>query len=399
MDDILGAKFPVFSATPPPISSGPALTEGNLTHAGLCAPAARAACRAPPSHPGESGSEMGLLPSSASSLAAARGAGVVAARSASSTGDLALDFGAMAHPDAGDDLASESFCSPAQPKPAVAKGTVAAQKAPPGLASTPASARKQKTSANEDLVESAKELLARCDATLSLEHLWDRMVRARDFENTLNKLSAKASKLAQVVAMSEDLFRYATLLEERRAIFMHLWNEPEALSGCDLPNRQKLLLQRLPVNLKSNVLVAVAFNLMSKVDKGCWLGALRVAHYCQGSNQLAVPLIGDTQDPMAMKAIVQVQSNIVLAFCDKVVKKMPMSEFVAAMCALAEANLVPTAIEYDRLDPGVACIGPSGWTDNCLADLGVLIFFGAFQTAGTAAVLRIGISGCRPSPS
>ena len=94
-----------------------------------------------------------------------------------------------------------------------------------------------------ELVESGHQLLDDVRKQLSAEALWDRRIRNRYFETTLAKISSKATKLAHLVsndaaaALSENLFNFATVVEEQRALFSELRSSPTSLPRRVSPRR------------------------------------------------------------------------------------------------------------------------------------------------------------------
>lgn len=92
--------------------------------------------------------------------------------------------------------------------------------------------KKRKKWTNDGLTESGRALLKECQAQMAAELLWDRRVRARDFETTLARISAKASKLSQIInkqeaaQVSAKLLKLSTTAEEHRSLFASLRSDP-----------------------------------------------------------------------------------------------------------------------------------------------------------------------------
>ena len=233
----------------------------------------------------------------------------------------------------------------------------------------------------DEVVESGHQLLMDVQQQLSAEALWDRRVRSRDFENTLAKLSAKASKLAHIVhndqaaALSESLFNASTSIEEQRGLFSELRSSPERYTTHEMHPKDLAIFKRLPLNLKSNILVSMGFTCLntSEVGPHTIVQAVRVARFgCP--NMACIAALGDMRDAAVHKTACQVQQSIFTACMDKVVKKHSQRQFIQVLRDLRDANLLPphmTISEMQALNVEDLAFHATrnGWSNQCALDL------------------------------
>ena len=241
-----------------------------------------------------------------------------------------------------------------------------------------AAKKQKKGSSADEIVEANRSVLADAAAQCSPRQLWDRKVRHRDLETTLSKLSSRASKLAHMIGntdasqLADSMFNLSTSIEEHKIFFEQIRNTPSDLILSPMSERHSLLFSKLDEELRSSIIVSVAFSIMDSSDPVSMATAVKVAHH-QDDNILSMKKMGriDTEDCRA--TILNAQQSIMTPWMDKLVKKCSVPDFTKTMKMLGIGGMLMPNFDIGSLDTsGIGMVG--GWASQLCIDLHALAF-------------------------
>lgn len=120
------------------------------------------------------------------------------------------------------------------------------------------------------VIESGRRLLSQSQQMCSADVMWNRKIRARDYENILCRTAAKATKVATLVnepsaaEVSDALLRFGCSTEEMKEFFDSLRNKPESCVSRPLSDSQLSIFKKMAPALKSSMYTTVALALLNK---------------------------------------------------------------------------------------------------------------------------------------
>ena len=246
----------------------------------------------------------------------------------------------------------------------------------------------------EGIVESGRRTLVECKALVNASSLWNRKVRTRLYENTLTRLSAKATKVSAIVSIpesgevSEDLFSYSTFIAEASELFTILREDPHSLIMREsVLDSMKQIITKLDIRLKVSIFSTVGLSLIAKPDPSLIAMAVQFANF-RSDEKLGLgcmlrytPVLTAADIDLAASA----QANVIQAFEDKVLKRMSPAEFVDV---IGKCPCDTSGLSRDDIYSNV--FNENGWTQLCQADMEGLRVF--------AEIIRVVVIGAASMP-
>ena len=216
------------------------------------------------------------------------------------------------------------------------------------------------------LFESAKELHAETETMFGPEELWNRKVRARDYQNQLSKLSAKATKVSALVGvegsieMADSLYRLSVKIEEESSLMKSLRESFQGMIDGPMQESQITCFNKLGQALLSNIFSTTAFALTSKGTNEALASCIKMLRM-GGDQSLSVGLLSQESTPDKEFAI-SCQRNIWLCFLDRVARKLTQTDFCTVMdlvsrqFQLRKRRCNSEVIDIQQLDPPLALV-------------------------------------------
>ncbi|CAK0910979.1 unnamed protein product, partial [Prorocentrum cordatum] len=234
--------------------------------------------------------------------------------------------------------------------------------------------KKKKLRVSDGAVDAGRKLLEEVKENWTCDILWNKKYRARDFENLLTRISAKASKVSTVMgdesaaSIAEDLFQASVDLEESRAFVAKLRDSPEQVVD-DIGKRGASFIKNVDDLTKANILSTTMFALLGSKSVETQALGVRLARFRDDPGVLSIAILRDAPAEFQTTC----QHNLVQAFTDKLIQKGSQQEFMDVMKA-ADATIGPC--DMDSIDPSIPQIDPStGWAPSALADLHAIRYF------------------------
>ena len=256
---------------------------------------------------------------------------------------------------------------------------------------------------NDAVAIMAQELHDDTKGEFTAEAQWNGAIRRRDFENRLVQISSTAAKAASFLGndeagrISNILFKLSITLEERRALFQLLRETPSDVMCRTLTENEVNIIVSNPNALNGHIFTTVAQAFSNSTDLNAVVMCLSLARFVPKNPFLNISLLekpagsqGVEWAPTAVSTLCQ--TNIVMTFIEKGVKKVSSREFVELLTLLTNANLGFEISEFpwDTADNSIPSFQPSGWTMQNFMDIRVLTLMGQFLQMKSDNVHRNG---------